>query len=404
MAANAVYGVGTGINGRDAAMQAAQQALDHLGAVRAVLCLVFAAQEFDLNEVLAGLTSLLGETPLWGFSTLRPLTSSGEHARSVVVALIAGAELKAEVIWLPNFAQDSSGTARQLMQTLRQKVFMPQDVLLAADGINGSLEPICAALAEMPVAVDGGLACGDLALGKTFTMGAHQAGAGALAAAVLGGTLRVGRGLGHGWQDLGIYFHVTRAKDVWVETLDELSAVDAYARPFGYPARDWSYPPLAEMTRLYPLGVEQHTGKTGPFVEVDPSNLVLRSVLRAGVDGVLRMSAPVPEGAVAHLMTGDADACLIAAQDAVKTAQASLSAASSNARPLLAIALVDMGWDLLFEPRAGTGALVGALQSALGDVPLVGAYTFGQLARPDLQAAPIVHNQNIAVLLLGEEG
>ena len=89
------------------------------------------------------------------------------------------------------------------------------------------------------------------------------------------------------------------------------------------------------------------------------------------------MSAPVPEGSVVHLMTGDPEACLASAQAAVKDALAALG----KAKPLLAVALVDASWQLLFESRQNQ--LASALKSTLGDIPLVGAYTFGQLARPD---------------------
>src|SRR5512146_1629278 len=102
---NAVYGVGIGINGREAAMQATQRALDQIGTSKPVLALVFVSQEFNITEVLGGLTSLLGETPLWGFSTLKPITGEGDQPRSVVVALITGTDLKAQVFWYPNFAQ-----------------------------------------------------------------------------------------------------------------------------------------------------------------------------------------------------------------------------------------------------------------------------------------------------------
>ena len=94
---------------------------------------------------------------------------------------------------------------------------------------------------------------------------------------------------------------------MWVQTLDNAPAAETYARYLGYTAREWAYPPLTDMARLYPLGVEigSMQGGAGPFVESDPTNLLIRSALRVEVDGSLRMSAPVPEGSVVHLMTGD---------------------------------------------------------------------------------------------------
>ena len=57
---------------------------------------------------------------------------------------------------------------------------------------------------------------------------------------------------------------------------------------------------------------------------------------------------------------------------------------------------VDLG-----EP-ARQNQLSTVLKTALGDIPLVGAYTFGQLARPVLDKTPVLHNQNLEVLVFGE--
>lgn len=398
MKRNAVFGVGIGINGRDAAMQATQRALDQIGTAKPVLALVFVSQEFTITEVLAGLTSLLGETPLWGFSSINPVTGDGDQPRSVVVALITGSELKAQVQWYPAFAQDSPGVAKQFVQALKQDIFLPQEILIVADGINGSLVPVCSALNELNVHVAGCMASGEPSLGKTYSIGKNQAGPGALAAAVLGGRFRVGVGLGHGWLDLGVYFRATRTRDVWVQTLDNNPAAETYARYLGYSAREWAFPPLTDMARLYPLGVEMpaHHGNTGPFVEADPKHLLIRSALRIEVDGSLRMSAPVPEGSIVHLMTGDPEACLASAQQAVKDALAALG----KAKPLLAVTLIDASWQLLFESRQNQ--ITSVLKAALGDIPMVGAYTFGQLARPVQEQPPVLHNQNLEVLVFGE--
>lgn len=400
MKRTAVYGVGTGINGREAAMQATQRALDQLGTAKASLGLVFVSQELDVAEAQAGVTSLMGETPLWGFSTIGTLTGDGDQPRSVVVALIAGSDLRAQVQWYPNYAQDSAGVARQFLQQLKQEVFLPQEILLVVDGINGSLTPVCSALRDLQVRVTGCMASGDPSQGKTYGIGKNQSGLGSMSAAILGGRFRLGVGLAHGWQDLGIYFRATRTRDVWVQTLNDAPAAETYAQYLGFTAREWAYPPLTEMARLYPLGVEVSTmgSKTNPlpFLESDPKNLLIRSALRVEVDGSLRMSAPVPEGSVVHLMTGDPDACLAAARGAARDALAGLG----KARPLLAVAFVDAAWQLLLESRPNQ--LSGALKASLGEIPVIGAYTFGQLTRPDLAHAPVLHNQNLAVLVFGE--
>jgi hypothetical protein len=409
MKRNAVYGVGRGIDGREAAMQASQQALDQLGTARPVLALVFVSQEFVVADALSGLVSLLGDTPVWGFSTLRPLTEDGDQPRSVVVALLTGSDLKAQVEWFPTFSQDASGAARQFAQSLRQGSFLPQDILFVADGIHADVGPLCAALADLPYGVSGCTAAGEAALGKTYQIGKHQSGAGALSALVLGGRFRLGVGMAHGWRSVGAFFRATRTRDVWVQALDAAPAVETYVRYFGYTPREWAFPPLTDMARLYPLGVEMSFSgsdagggySVGEYVPGAGSGLLLRSPLRVEVDGSLRMSAPVPQGAVVHLMVGDPGACVQAAYSAAQSALLALNAGrGGKIRPTLAVALADVAWQYLFETRPTQVAA--ALKSALGDIPLVGAYTLGQIARPQPGAAPVIQNQNLAVVIFGE--
>ncbi len=121
----------------------------------------------------------------------------------------------------------------------------------------------------------------------------------------------------------------------------------------------------------------------------------MRSPLRVEVDGSLRMSAPVSEGAVAHLMLGDADACLKAAEQAAQQALHDLE----PVRPLVALVFVDLAWQFLFGTRSNL--LPEVIQEALGSVPMVGAYTLGQVARPSPSAAPEIYNQSVEVVLIG---
>ncbi len=389
MSRGIAWGIGRGLDGREAAKEAAQKALDLLGGIRPCLALAFVAQEYKIADAQAGLSSLLNNVPVWGFSTVRPITAEGEQPRSVVVALVSGAELKAQVQWFPNYSQYSSETAGDLVQSLRNEILQPQGILLAADGFNGDITQICSALADNNITVAGCLTTGEYHNGKTYQMGGSQSGSGALSALILGGRFRLGVGIGHGWQDIGVHFKISKVRDLWIQSLDKMPAAEAYSGVFGYPVRQWAYPPLTELVRLYPLGVEVFPGS---------SDLVLRSALHVEADGSFRMNAAVAEGEVAHLMVGDTDACLKAAREAAKQAMASLG----KAAPLLGLVLLDVAWQYLFETRMSQ--VLSILRMTLGDIPLVGAFTLGQIARPLEEAAPNLYNQQIQIALLGELG
>ncbi len=380
------WGIGHGIDGREAARQAAQQALEGLGTVRPGVAIILAAQEYPVGEVFAGLSSLPGGMPVWGMSTSRPFTADGEQARSVIVAILSGAEWKTQTYWQPQFGRDSASAGRELGQALNNPGGW-NGLLLAADGIQGDASQALPALTGLDLPVAGGLAAGEVHLGKTYQFGGNQWSNGALSALAVGGRLRMSVGLAQGWQDTGIHFTVTKARSVWLQGLDGAPAAEAYARIFGTSARQWAFPPLTQLARLYPLGVEISPGR--------PERIV-RSPLQVEVDGSFRMNAGVAEEETAHLMVGDAQACLENTRLAVRQALAGLG----KARPVLALVFADLAWQMLLETRAGR--LEATLREEIGKTPLIGAYTLGQVLRPTGEALVRFFNQALLVAVIGE--
>ncbi|KAF0107520.1 MAG: hypothetical protein FD146_1554 [Anaerolineaceae bacterium] len=378
----AAVGQARALDGRETGLQATHQALNALGSAAPILGVVIASYQYEAQQVINGVASLTGNMPLIGFSAPAGMTSAGLHPHSVVVALLAATDARAEVQWLAGYTQGSREVSQQLADLLKRKPKQPS--ILFVDGFNADAEQLCASL---PAGVNlvGALSSGDLHSGNAYQIGGTQSGAGGLALARLEGQIRVGVGTGHGWQPVGTHFRVTRSRGFWVRTLDGRPASESYARLFGYPAREWAFPPLNHLARLYPLGLEQ-----------SDHALQVRSPLRIEADGSFRMNAAVSDGSDAYLLTGSLSACQAAAKEAVQQAQAALE----GARPVLALVLTDVAWQMLFE--AQPGADIAAVQEALGPgVPLAGGYTLGQIV-PGGKGVPQFLNQHMVVILIGE--
>jgi hypothetical protein len=378
----AAVGHARALDGREAGLQAVHQALNHLGSTAPIFGIVISSFQYDPQLVINGIASLIGNTPVIGFSTPAGLTSEGIEPHSVVLALIAATDARADVTWLAGYTQGSRDVSQQLADLLRRKPRQP--ALLFADGFNADAEQFCSALPAGTNLV-GALSSGDLNAGNAYQIGGAQFGAGGLTLARLEGNIRVGVGYGNGWQPVGTHFRITRSRGFWVRTLDGRPASEAYAHLFGYPARDWAFPPLNHLARLYPLGLEQ----------VDKS-ILLRSPLRVEADGSFRMNAAVSDGTEAYLLVGSLSSC----QKAATAATAQALAALDGARPVLALVLSDIAWQMLFE--AQPGADVAAVQAALGpDIPIAGGYTLGQIV-PRKDASPQFLNQHMVVVVFGE--
>ncbi len=379
-------GVAQALDGREAGLQAAHQALNRLGVGAPGLAIVIASSQYQAREVMSGAVSLLGDAPMIGFSTPAALTNSGQQTHAVTVALLGG-DFQAESHWFSGYAQSGRETAHRILQ-LAAGNKGNQTLLCFADGFNGDAEQFCAAMQPTSLRVVGGLSSGDPHSGNTYQMAGSQTGTGSMAAALLRGNLRLGVGHAHGWDPVGSQFRVTRSRGFWLRTLDGRPASEAYAELFGHQARDWAFPPLSYLARLYPLGVEQG------------DELVVRSPIRVEADGSFRMNTSVRDGLDAYLLVGSRAACAKAATQAAQQALLALG----NTKPAIVLLLADIAWQMLLE--SSPGAEVAAVQDVLGpDVPIAGGYTLGQIVPAGTEAAaPRFLNQHIVVLAFGEAG
>jgi len=378
---NASVGTAQALDGREAGLKAAHKALNLLGANTPGLAVVIASHQYQPREVLNGVTSLLGDTPMIGFSSPAGLTGDGQHPHAVTVALLSG-DFEADTLWLPGYAQSGRETAAKIEKHVLARVER-QSMLFFADGFNGDAEQFCSGLTS-ELNATGALSSGDLHTGNTYQMTGTQSGTGGLVAALLRGNLKMGVGYDHGWDPVGSQFRVTRSRGFWLRTLDGRPASETYASLFGYPARDWAFPPLSHLARLYPLGMEQG------------DNLVVRAPIRVEADGSFRMNATIRDGIDAFLLVGSRAACERAARDATQQALLQLG----NAKPALALVLVDVAWQMLL--KAQPGAEISAVQEILGtNVPVAGGYTLGQVTSTE-GIVPKFLNQHIVVIVFGE--
>ena len=371
------------LNGREAGLQATHQALNRLSSGAPAFGFVIASHQYQAREVVSGVSSLLGDTPIIGFSSPAGLTGSGLHPNSVIVVLMSG-DIQAETRWMPGYAQSGRDTGAQLAKQASEQADT-RALFFFADGFNGDADQLCSAIGEGSFPLAGALSSGDLHTGHSYQIAGPQTGSGALAAAFLRGNLRVGVGAAHGWNPVGSQFRVTRSRGFWLRTLDGRPASETYAQLFGYPARDWAFPPLSHLARLYPLGVEQG------------DQLLVRAPIRVEADGSFRMNAPVRDGADAYLLVGSRISCENAAQQAAQQALQQLE----GRKPAFALILVDIAWEMLLKSHPGSE--ISAVQDILGaDIPIAGGYTLGQIVRARESRVSQLLNQHIIVIAFAE--
>lgn len=395
MAILSAAGSAQGLDGRQAGAQAARAALDQLGGIPIQFALILASSQHRMQAVLNGVASLLGNTPLFGFSTSGFITTANKSGqkihsqRQVKVLLLAGQDLQARADWFPAFGEASQAVLRKSISELDPGLNMNDLLMVAADGIRGNAARLCEAIGAGRYPIVGVLASGDALLDETSQLGGASAGSGGLAAAWLSGAFEVGLGAAHGWTAAGPNLVVTHVRDQTIRTLDDLPAAEAYAGILGSTVQNWTQPPLSKLARVYPLGIETSADR-----ELD-----LMLPVRFEADGSLRFNSLPSEGCLAYLMTGSAQACLAAAATAAEQAVANLK----SERPLAALVFADQACAYLMEGQLDQ--LADPVRSLLGErVPVIGGCTLGHLQRPYDGTVPNFRQGEVLVAVLAERG
>ncbi len=407
-----VIGQAQAQDGREAGSRAAQEALSKLGRMTPALGLVIASFDYSIQSVASGVSEQLGDTPLFGFNTTAEYTSAGLRQHTVAVAVLAGGDIQARADWWPGFYGDGSDSHFVVQRMLQAYPPEPESIFLfVADGLSGDADYLVRQLRASisaagpsagvvaPVFQGAGcLAQGDSGLQRSTQIGGNQSGSAGLAAAAITGKLALGTGIGHAWFPIGVYFRVTGSTGRRIERLDEQPAVQTYSRLFGQEAQAWVHSPLNEMVRLYPLGMERE-GDSLPGSKDSP--YLVRTPLRFEGDGYLRMVTSVPQDSYAHLLVGSLESCLESTRTALYQAQEALTRTAGQARPVLALAWADASYQKLLE--AHPGSEFHTIHSILGpEVPVLGAYTFGQVACLPPAGLPELLNGHIQILLFGQ--
>ncbi len=359
----------------EAAVKLVHRGLGRLGQHPKVV-LILASQEYDLPAMLPPLRILLGDVPVWG-GTLRQIWSpeEGRPARSLEVALVWGDELEAEAVWFPTLDQ---------AEVHDWRAWEGATVWTLVDAQTPRMPRWMRWLGSHQGELYGSVIGNTAYLMRAYLCGGARGGTG-------GATVMALRGLdqavhwGTGWAPTGILTEVTESRAERVYRLDGQLAAERLSQWFGGGERRWVRPPLRELARMYPLAVEERRG------------LQWYAPLAVETDGSLRMTLPLRRGHMAHLMVGSATDCLEAAR---RTAQQALQDFPGE-KPALAMLLVDWAWAHLFWARPW--AVYRVVQEVLGeDVPILGGYGYGPIARPvGEEGSPLLWDNHLLLALWG---
>ncbi len=353
------------------------------------LLVVFCWDQYDLDQLLAGVSKEAAGVPLVGCTTAGEISASGPGDAGVVVMALGGPGFSVATAAASAAGGRLREAGAEVAACLERVEPRPHRVLLLlTDGLVGDQQEIVRGAyrvlgAEVPLV--GGCAGDGLRMKKTFQFHDGEVLRDSVVAAGIASDAPFGIGVRHGWRRVGEPMLVTSSEGTRVYTLDDEPALDVYLRQhLDAPPDAWSDPDaFTRFALTHPLGVSRRSGEEVRFVA--EANFADRS---------LGCIAQVPQGGLTWFMEGDDTSVLQATDGACTDALAALG----DSPPLGLLAFDCIARRGVMDD-GGVHAEVESISAHAAGAPVAGFYTYGEIART--RGISGFHNQTLVVLAVG---
>jgi len=370
--------VGTGSSAAgviEVAVEAAlTTALAKIGKEPIAFALVFAGPDRSLDTAMRMLDARLPKVPMMGCSTAGEITEVGMTKLAIAIVLVAGSDIHARGHGVPYAANDVDNVGALLSadfaelarnESLNGRKHSTTFTLV--DGISGLGERVVESLRRATRSfqpIIGG-AAGDYArfASTPVAFGTRVMSQGAAALHVFS-EHPIGIGLGTGLIPDSPRMTITKATGNIVYEIDHQPAFEiyrSYARTRGLTLEGYD---AGRFLLEHELGVFF-------FDELRYA----RAPLRVGTDGSLACAAAVPQGAIICILDGNEASLVDAARRAAEEAKANLR--GRRCAGVLIFNCICRG-ELLGVNHSHE---LNAVREVLGDVPIAGFLTYGEIAR-----------------------
>jgi hypothetical protein len=283
---------------------------------------------------------------------------------------------------------ESAATGATLGGRLKADDLAGTFVLSHGLGVNGSalVHGLQSILGEDAM-ISGGLA-GDGARFEQTLVAVNGAPVSGVVAALgfYGDAIRFAHGSAGGWDEFGPKRRITRSEGSVLFELDGKPALDLYESYLGDDAAG-----LPASGLLFPLKI---------WNDANPADQFVRTILAIDHDAKsITLAGDIPEGWSARLMRGSFDHLIQGASEAAQHACETFSA--DGIRPELCLFVSCVGRRLLMGQM--TEDEVEAVADVIGrDVPILGYYSYGEIAPQNATKLCGLHNQTVTLTLLAE--
>jgi hypothetical protein len=385
---------------KEAGAEAVKKALQQLKGAQPTFAFIFASAGYHQDELMAGITAVLGNVPSSGCSGEGVITPEGADEGSAVVSvmLFSGNKIKFNNYLLENFKDDSALCGKEIALKFndtckKEKLSAANNgtLVVLPDSLNGNITVLLRALSanikDVPLVLGG--TAGDLMQSKkTYQYHNGKAYSNAISAVHFWGDYDFDWLITHGCEEIGVEQTVTKADKNNIIKIDNKSAWDTL-REF-VPRKPTVFKP--EDAFHYCLG------EVIDFPAPVGTQLLIRTPMTANLEtGALQFSVEIPEGTRVHLTRRDPQAIA----DNVLAEFKKLLDRNKDRKVLAVLHFDCAGRGQVIYGNDLNGMIFTPLQKMLPGVPWIGFLTYGEIAPINKQI--LYHNFTAIIALLFEK-
>jgi hypothetical protein len=392
MTTQAGVGLSHQANARQAGAEAARQALAGL-ATSAEFIIAFTTDRYAPEEVIQGIRAVTGATPLFGCTAPGIFSGLCFSDDGIAVMALGGEGFKVTLALAEGVRAAPEQAGRMIAERAAETLGMTDTegnylaMLALIDAVSGFAAEVVDSMTDLlgpSWLIAGGAGCDNFKFIKSFQFTDDVVRSDALIAAMLRTPAPIGVGVSHGYLPVDRPLVVTRSASNIIYELDGQPAFEVYRRAWANEIPALNSEGFAIFAKAHPLGLPQLRGE-----------YVIRDLVRVHPNGAIECVSTVPENAVVHMMKVDRAGLLQAARAAAEQAMAGLAG-----RPPAAVLIFDCVSRLTVLGEDKT-AEIHQIQEVVGcETPLIGMFSFGEIATPPQGGLAAFYNKTVVVCVL----
>lgn len=365
----------------EAVAEILEQCLESLAGETPQGGILFAACDFDHSLILQQIKEQFADLELIGGTSSAEVSSRlGFQEDSLTLMLFCSDEIEITAGIGYQASQNPSMAVKQAIAQAQSKTSQEMSLCLSfIDGLHGGSKIVRAIEQELngKIPVFGGATADDLKFEQTYQFYQQEVCTDAITILIFSGKLLFAAGIGNGWHSLSKPKKATKAENDILYEIDGKPALAFYQ----YYLNDFT-PSLK-----YPLAVFENNSDQFYLRVPNSHDSQLNSV---------QFLADIPQGATVQIMETDAQSILDSSQTSIVNALENYP----GTEPAVAIFFSCATRSSILGTQAG--AEYQAIASHLGAVcPIVGFYTYGEIAPLQKDGAICLHHETAISLILG---